>query len=171
MYHHGTTRYIFGHSYVYTNVNRKIPSLASRNTHQLFYKWKQLENTIQAVLDTDTKFLMQVKGLWKKVKEYENILGKLRGAKISRQKIRGLKKKIKGCKNILVKFKGCENIWRKNKGCENIRRKNKGCEIFCNFPEKTPTGYPDLKMTRPLSIRFEDVACDDSSCERQKMNI
>ena len=86
-------------------------------------------------------------------------------------------KKVKGCKNILGKFKGCENIWRKNKGyekkdkgcenslgkfkgCENIGRKNKGCEIFCSFPEKTPTGYPDLKMTRPLAVEKTPIYND-----------
>ena len=69
--------------------------------------------------------------------------------KIWKKKIRGVKKKVKGCENTLEKFKGCENIQRKNKGCENIHTKNKGCEIFCHFPGKTPTGYPDLKMTRP----------------------
>ena len=68
------------------------------------------------------------------------------------EKNKGCEKKVKGCEIILEKFKGYEKIRRKNKGCENIHRKNKGCEIFCHFPEKTPTGYPDLKMTRPLQF-------------------
>ena len=68
--------------------------------------------------------------------------GKLRGVKI-------LKEKIRGAKISVEKNKGYE---KRGKGCENILRKFKGCEIFGNFPEKTPTGYPDLKMTRHLYV-------------------
>ena len=75
--------------------------------------------------------------------------GKLRGVKILKEKIRGAKISVEKNKGYEKRGKGCENILRKFKGCENTRRKFKGCEIFGNFPEKTPTGYPDLKMIRP----------------------
>ena len=83
--------------------------------------------------------------------------GKLRGVKILKEKIRGAKISVEKNKGYEKRGKGCENILRKFKGCENTRRKFKGCEIFGNFPEKTPTGYPDLKMTRPLVVV---VICD-----------
>ena len=52
---------------------------------------------------------------------------------------KGYEKKVKGCENIFWKFKG----WK------NIRRKIRGGKFFATFREKTPTGYPNLKMTRP----------------------
>ena len=78
--------------------------------------------------------------------------GKLRGVKILKEKIRGAKISVEKNKGYEKRGKGCENILRKFKGCENTRRKFKGCEICDNFPEKTPTGYPDLKMTSPLEL-------------------
>ena len=64
---------------------------------------------------------------------------------------KGYEKKVKGCENFNGKFKGCENFHRKFKGCENFRRKIKGMKNFHHFPKNTPTGYPDLKKTGPLS--------------------
>ena len=60
-----------------------------------------------------------------------------------------MKTGFKGSENISI-FKGSENI--SIRGLKIFGKPVRGLKIFGLFPENPLTGYPDLKMTRPLTV-------------------
>ena len=90
-----------------------------------------------------------------KIKGTKYCWSKLRGAKYCRPKLRGAKY-FKGCEIYWAESKGYEIIlrgakffWRKLRGLKNYWKQLRGLKILSNFRKSTPTGYPNLKMTRP----------------------
>ena len=149
MYHHGTTRYIFGHSYVYTNVNHKIPSLASRNTHQLFLQMKGAWKYNSSRTRQGHQVLDASKGYEKNVMGCENIFGKLRGAKIYGQKIRGVKKRQMGAKIFWKNLRGAKIPGEKIRGAKISTEKIRGVKFFAIFQKRLRPGIRTWKWPAP----------------------